>query len=255
MGGPAGVVIVILLIIGACIQVAVNLHHKYIETRQGAERDADTITSELELQLQSELEDAIKSSTAFFSPTKQDLKGQPPQYSHPDTTTKVQFADENNDVTSWKAFKLDGRTKLKQLARTILPKPELQKDFSNDFISTDNGISESQHQPDGGFSSYERASMHLQLPLPVSIGPLGDEKAVLVNAKQYNRIVKRRLARQLIEQYFRSRPQGKNPDLRSHGVHGSMRRPRGPGGRYLTLEEISQMESGMLLNSERAVVV
>ena len=89
-----------------------------------------------------------------------------------------------------------------------------------------------------------------------------DEEPLYVNAKQYYRILKRRVARARLEEVHRLSKQRKVhlPSVRSPAqslilakpyLHESrhqhaMRRPRGPGGRFLTAEEIAAQKASAL---------
>lgn len=73
-------------------------------------------------------------------------------------------------------------------------------------------------------------------------------RPTFVNAKQYRRILKRREARAKLEEYYRQKRAAKMQDAKEGGerkpyMHESrhrhaMKRPRGPGGRFLTKEEL-----------------
>jgi len=65
-----------------------------------------------------------------------------------------------------------------------------------------------------------------------------DDEPLYVNARQYHRILKRRLARAR-EAEVRRLSQRKQPYLHQSRHNHAVRRPRGPGGRFLTAEEIA----------------
>ncbi|KAF9502018.1 hypothetical protein BDN71DRAFT_1379143, partial [Pleurotus eryngii] len=76
---------------------------------------------------------------------------------------------------------------------------------------------------------------------PPDEAPIDDEP-LYVNAKQYFRILKRRVARARLEEVHRLSRQRK-PYLHESRHKHAMRRPRGPGGRFLTAEEIAAQKA------------
>lgn len=70
-----------------------------------------------------------------------------------------------------------------------------------------------------------------------------EESPLYVNAKQFHRILKRRLARQKLEEALRLTSKGRKPYLHESRHNHAMRRPRGPGGRFLTAEEVAAQEA------------
>lgn len=71
-----------------------------------------------------------------------------------------------------------------------------------------------------------------------------EEAPLYVNAKQFHRILKRRVARQKLEEALRLTSKGRKPYLHESRHKHAMRRPRGPGGRFLTADEVSAIEKG-----------
>lgn len=83
---------------------------------------------------------------------------------------------------------------------------------------------------------------HQQSPEAVP-GTQAEEAPLYVNAKQFHRILKRRLARQKLEDALRLTSKGRKPYLHESRHNHAMRRPRGPGGRFLTADEVAAMDA------------
>ena len=244
MDGALGIAVGGLLVIGICVQLAVALRNRYITTSEAgadAEKDgadAENFATELDLQLQRELDDAINASTPLLSPGKGSLIDVSPQ----DPTFQVRFAEDVDD-SSWTTFKRESRAKIQQLAKSLSLLAKDDDSVDEDSTDAELATSDGHFQPPMTEVQQQRF-VRRQLPLLDSDGALA-ERNVLVNAKQYSRILKRRYARQLMEDYFRSQPKRKPATFSGTGC---MRRPRGPGGRFLTAEEVHLMEAGPMVN-------
>ncbi|TQV99774.1 hypothetical protein V2A60_005216 [Cordyceps javanica] len=91
-----------------------------------------------------------------------------------------------------------------------------------------------------GVPQAQMAMAHPQSPELASSGV--EESPLYVNAKQFHRILKRRVARQRLEEQLRLTSKGRRPYLHESRHNHAMRRPRGPGGRFLTTEEVAALE-------------
>lgn len=90
----------------------------------------------------------------------------------------------------------------------------------------------------------------VQQPQEEIVAGGAEESPLYVNAKQFHRILKRRVARQKLEEQLRLTSKGRKPYLHESRHNHAMRRPRGPGGRFLTADEVAAMEKGETIGNE-----
>lgn len=90
----------------------------------------------------------------------------------------------------------------------------------------------------------------VQQPQEEIVAGGAEESPLYVNAKQFHRILKRRVARQKLEEQLRLTSKGRKPYLHESRHNHAMRRPRGPGGRFLTADEVAAMEKGETIGTE-----
>lgn len=92
----------------------------------------------------------------------------------------------------------------------------------------------------------------LETPVPPQLEPQDEQDPLYINAKKFHRIIKRRIARQRLEEKLQLSFKGRKPYLHESRHNHAIRRPRGPGGRFLNAEEIKQLEAGKELLAKDA---
>ncbi|PHH60076.1 hypothetical protein CDD81_2162 [Ophiocordyceps australis] len=98
-------------------------------------------------------------------------------------------------------------------------------------------------RPTGVGQAQMPSAQAMQHPQSPEVPPgSAEESPLYVNAKQFHRILKRRVARQRLEEQLRLTSKGRKPYLHESRHNHAMRRPRGPGGRFLTADEVAAME-------------
>ncbi|KAF2197114.1 hypothetical protein GQ43DRAFT_223044 [Delitschia confertaspora ATCC 74209] len=98
-------------------------------------------------------------------------------------------------------------------------------------------------RPTGPPQMAQQAPIQQHPQSPEIVTGSAEETPLYVNAKQFHRILKRRLARQKLEDALRLTSKGRKPYLHESRHNHAMRRPRGPGGRFLTADEVAAMEA------------
>ncbi|KAG8529798.1 uncharacterized protein KY384_005279 [Bacidia gigantensis] len=76
--------------------------------------------------------------------------------------------------------------------------------------------------------------LHSELQSREEVSQVSDDTPVYVNAKQFNRKLKRRDARQRLNEFSGSMPRGRKPYMHESRHRHAARRPRGPGGKFLS---------------------
>ncbi|KAK7206868.1 CCAAT-binding transcription factor (CBF-B/NF-YA) subunit B-domain-containing protein, partial [Myxozyma melibiosi] len=123
--------------------------------------------------------------------------------------------------------------------------------LADDIVDDDDFDEEDRHDPRSEEQMYDGSPVSsMASPMPQQqqhqqAPPDDSDQPLYVNAKQYHRILKRRLARAKLEESLKV-SKGRRPYLHESRHKHAMRRPRGQGGRFLTAAEVAEMEEKRL---------
>ena len=231
MAGPTGLVVLFLLVIGTFIRCLMHFRHNRKERHSDAEKCADVVAGEVKLQLYRELDQAIERSS-IGSP-KHDSKPANPSYTVFDSATRAgvhhhQYQREADLV------EMQSKTDLHALATPEVAASKARG--QSRYIASSVNLA--------GFEKLPPAQQSRDMTLsPAHL----EDSPLFVNPKQFHRILKRRAARQMLEEALRLNAKLTGRSIgRKPSSNGCIRRARGPGGRFLTADQIKQMEAPTL---------
>ncbi|KAK3700026.1 Transcriptional activator [Vermiconidia calcicola] len=231
MAGPLSLAFSALLVIAACIQLVMALRRKYVRSFYDTGKDAHVVAAELEAQLQGELQEAIElahPSGIFGSKNEREDSLAAPTV----TTPRVTFATDLGE----RIFE-----DISSVERNGSPRNAVRANSDADHAMEEAAAS---HHDDTTLKQPE-SDFQIQRTTFASTGSVEQQRALHINPKQFHRILKRRMARQMIEQLLNSHSRKGF----SQTATGCMRRPRGSGGRFLTEEEIKALDEKRFANA------
>ena len=228
MGNLFGIGIIAFLIAILCIKAVIKLRYRYIRQETDAEKDEGDYSDAVKLQLEEELHHAINESN--HAPT-----------SHIDGHTSTGSCQQSQSPLVTFADDIRYTDSSKATERVVFEIPIQSTKQNGEPFYHVNGetCARTSIDPETQLAFLDTRSVADE----VGISGLS---VVYVNPKQFQRILKRRMARQKLEEMLRSANHGRQLYARSPSSKGCMRRPRGPSGRFSTSDEIAQLENGSI---------
>ncbi|KAI9987822.1 hypothetical protein PInf_023866 [Phytophthora infestans] len=158
--------------------------------------------------------------------------------------TKLVFSDSDANTTPTNAGTDASQADLQ--AQLALFQQQQQQYINSSYQQTNSDQLRAMYNSNAMMQPYMLTQSMFPRPTTPNSAETTEEEPVYVNAKQYHRIMIRRQQRAKLEAKLGSNRQRKAYLHDSRHKH-AMRRPRGPGGRFLTKDEIQGLKDGTMV--------